>query len=199
ARPPGQPPRHRARAPAGHRPANGPATGLPPPERRRRRGPRPRRRHPRSEGDRRPLRGLLQPRGRVALSHLRGHPARSGADLRGRAAERRHPAGAHARVPRSLPRARRRALADRRGRPRGPAHRRARRARRQPRRPRGRGSHELDHHRRGDRALHPRRPTRARTRRGGHPSRERVAGRGRPRVRRRGHARQGAARTAGAV
>ena len=51
-------------------------------------------------------------------------------DLRRRGAQRRDPDRAHARVPRPLPRARRRALADRRRRARGPAARPALRARR---------------------------------------------------------------------
>jgi len=45
------------------------------------------------------------------------------ADLRRRGALRHRLAGAHRRVPRALPRARRGALTDRRDRPRGPAHR----------------------------------------------------------------------------
>ena len=49
--------------------------------------------------------------------------------LRRRGARRRHPDRAHARVPRPLPRARRRAVADRRRRSRGPEDRRALRAR----------------------------------------------------------------------
>ena len=53
----------------------------------------------------------------------------AGADLRRRGAGRRDPDRAHARVPRPLPRARRRAVADRRRRPRGPQARRALRAR----------------------------------------------------------------------
>ena len=51
-------------------------------------------------------------------------------DLRGRGARRRDPDRAHARVPRPLPRARRRAVADRRRRARGPQARPALRARR---------------------------------------------------------------------
>ena len=53
-------------------------------------------------------------------------------DLRGRGAQRRDPDRAHQRVRRPLPRAGRRAVADRRRGPRGPAHRRAARARVRP-------------------------------------------------------------------
>ncbi len=71
------------------------------------------------------MRGVLQPHRRAALPDLPGHAPRPRPDLRGRGAERRDPDGAHARVPRRLPRARRRALADRRRRSRGPEDRRA--------------------------------------------------------------------------
>ena len=50
---------------------------------------------------------------------------RPGDDLRGRGARRRDPDRAHPRIPRPLPRARRRPLADRRRRRRGPEDRRA--------------------------------------------------------------------------
>ena len=85
---------------------------------------------------------------------------------------RHHPRRAHARVPRPLPRARRRALADRRRRPGGPADRRAARARgrhararerRRPPRghPRGRARDQPDDDRRGDRTPHRRAAARA--------------------------------------
>ena len=89
------------------------------------RTPRARRGDPRGQGEDRPVRGLLQPRRRAALPHLPGRAPRPRPDLRRRGAERRDPDGAHARVSRRLPRARRRALADRRRRPRGPEDRRA--------------------------------------------------------------------------
>ena len=56
----------------------------------------------------------------TALPDLPGRAARPVSDLRRRGAGRRDPDRAHARVPGRLPRARRRALADRRHRPRGP-------------------------------------------------------------------------------
>ena len=118
-----QPPDHRARAPARHRPAHRAAARLPHPARVRRGGARAGRRHPRGQGDRGPVRGLLQPRRRGHLPHLPGRAPRADHDLRGRGAERRDPDRAHQRVPRPLPRAGRRAVADRRRRPRGPAHR----------------------------------------------------------------------------
>ena len=62
------------------------------------------------------------------LPDLRRPQPRPGDDLRGRGARRRDPDRAHPRIPRPLPRARRRALADRRGRRRGPEDRRADRA-----------------------------------------------------------------------
>ena len=82
------------------------------------------------------------------------------ADLRRRAARRRDPDRAHARVPRPLPRARRRALADRRHRPRGPEDRRAGRPGRRRRGHRGRARDQPDDDRRGDRAPHRRAPAR---------------------------------------
>ena len=121
----GQPPDHRAGAPARHRAAHGAAAGLPHPQRLRRGGAGAGRRDPRGQGDGRPVRGLLQPRHRGHLPHLPGRAARGHHDLRGRAAERRDPDRALRRVPRPLPRARRGAVADRRGRPGGPAHHRA--------------------------------------------------------------------------
>ena len=93
-----------------------------------------RRRDPRGEGEGRALRGLLQPLRGPALRDLRGLAPRPLADLRRRAAGRRDPDRAHARVPRPLPRARRGAVADRRHRSRGPEDRRAGRAGRAPRR-----------------------------------------------------------------
>ena len=57
------------------------------------------------------------------LPDLPGRAPRGGHDLRGRAAQRRDPDRALGRVPRPLPRARRRAVADRRRRPGGPPHR----------------------------------------------------------------------------
>ena len=84
-------------------------------------------------------------------------PPRPHDDLRRRAARRRRLARADARVPRPLPRARRRAQPDRRRRPRRPAHRRADPPRRRERRHRGRARDEPDDDRRGDRRL-PRRP-----------------------------------------
>ena len=89
------------------------------------RGARAGRRDPRGQGEDRAVRGLLQPRRRAALPDLPGRAARRRAHLRRRGARRRHPDRAHARVPRPLPRARRRAVADRRRRPRGPQARRA--------------------------------------------------------------------------
>ena len=65
-----------------------------------------------------PLRGLLQPGRGPALHDLPRRAPRPRADLRRRGAGRRDPGRAHARVPRPLPRARRRALADRRRRAR---------------------------------------------------------------------------------
>ena len=118
-----QPAHHRARSPARHRAAHRAAAGLPHPQRLRGGGARARRRHPRGQGDGRPLRGLLQPRHRGHLPHLPGRAARAGHDLRGRAAQRRDPDRALRRVPRPLPRARRRAVADRRRRSRGPPRR----------------------------------------------------------------------------
>ena len=95
--------------------------------------------------------------------------------LRRRGARRRHPDRAHARVPRPLPRARRRALADRRRRPRGPADRRALHARRRPTGvTRGRARHEPDDHGRGDGAAH--RATRCASARRTSPSRGSPAG-----------------------
>ena len=80
------------------------------------------------------------------------------ADLRRRGAGRRDPDRAHGRVSRPLPRARRRALADRRHRPRGPEDRRARRAASTAARvERGRARDQPDDDRRGDRPPH-RRP-----------------------------------------
>ena len=97
---------------------------------------------------------------------------------------------------RALPRARRGAVADRRGRPRGPEDRRAVRA--------GQAIAEPvrevviatnpDHHRRGDRAAHRRRPARAAAGHLGHPPGQRAAGRRRPGVRRRAHAGPGVVR-----
>ena len=118
-------PRRRALAAAGDRPADRPAARLPPAARARRRGVRARRRDPRSEGEGRPLRGVLQPRRGPALPDLRRPEPRPVDDLRGRGAGRRDPDRAHPRIPRPLPRARRRALADRRRRRRGPEDRRA--------------------------------------------------------------------------
>ena len=66
-----------------------------------------------------------EPRCRICQDTRRDHER----DLRRGGAQRRDPDGAHPRVPRRLPRARRGALADRRRRPRGPADRRALRAR----------------------------------------------------------------------
>ena len=115
---------------------------------------------PRGEGEDRLLRGLLQPHRRAALPHLPGHAPRPRPDLRRRGALRRDPDGAHARVRGRLPRARRRALADRRDRPRGPAHRRAARARVAPetaptaRRCARCPRHQPDDDRRNDRAAH---------------------------------------------
>ena len=103
-----------------NRPADGAAARIPHPCRVRGGGAWARRRHPRGQGDRRPLRGVLQPGDRDHLPHLSGR-ARERDDLRGRAAERRHPNRALRRVPGPLSRARRCAVADRRGRPRGPS------------------------------------------------------------------------------
>ena len=85
------------------------------------------------------------------LRDLPRRAARPHADLRRRAAGRPHLARAHARVPRPLPRARRRALAARRRRAGAPAHRRAAAARRAERRPGGRARDEPEHDGRGDR------------------------------------------------
>ena len=147
-------PRRRALAAAGDRPAHRAAARLPHPARRGRGGRGARRGDPRGEGEGRPLRGLLQPRRGPALPDLRGRQPRPGDDLRGRGARRRDPDRAHPRVPRPLPRARRRALADRRRRPRGPADRRAAAPRRGGRGARGRPRHQPDDDRRGDRAAH---------------------------------------------
>ena len=131
-------PRRRALAAAGDRPAHRAAARLPPAARARRRGLRARRRDPRSEGEGRPLRGVLQPRRGPALPDLLRPQPRPDDDLRGRGAGRRDPDRAHPRIPRPLPRARRRPLADRRGRRRGPEDRRAARPGRARRGRRGR-------------------------------------------------------------
>ena len=128
-RPAGPAARHRAGQAAGHRRPHGAAARVPPAARRRRRGARARRRHPRGHREGRPVRDVLQPGRGPALPALRGPAPRRRADLRGRGARRRDPDRAHARVPRPLPRARRRAVADRRHRPRGPQAVRAVRAR----------------------------------------------------------------------
>ena len=118
-------------------------------------GARARRGDPGGEGADRPVRGLLQPRRGAALPDLPGRAARPLGDLRRRGAGGRDPDRAHARVPRPLPRARRRAVADRRRRSRGPEDRRAGRARRATASvERGRDRDQPDDHRRGDRLLH---------------------------------------------
>ena len=156
-----------------------------------------RRRDPRGQGEDRALRGLLQPRRGAALHDLPGRAPRPDVDLRRRGAGRRDPDRAHARVPRPLPRARRRAVADRRRRPRGPADRRALR-------PRSDGEVRevvlaTNPTTTGEAtALHiAERAARPRARRRRHPARQRPAGRRRPRVRRRGHARPGVRRAPG--
>ena len=102
------------------------------------------------------------PRCRICLDERRD----AAPDLRRRGARRRHPDRAHARVPRALPRARRRAVADRRRRPRGPEDRRALRARAEPAAiARGGARHQPDDDGRGDRAAHRRGAARARARR----------------------------------
>ena len=80
---------------------------------------------PGRQGEDHALRDLLQPRRGPALRDLPRRAPRHRADLRRRGARRRDPDRAHARVPRPLPRARRRALADRRRRAGGPAARAA--------------------------------------------------------------------------
>src|SRR5438067_3418589 len=194
-----QPPDHRARPPSWHRAAHRPAARLPHPSDTGGRGPRARRRHPRGQGEGGPVRDLLQPRGRSPLSHMRGRTPFARADLRRRGAERRDPDRAHARVARPLPRPRRRALPDRRHRPGGSAHHRAASAARERRRARGRSRHQRDHNRRGHRALPRGRNPGARAGCDGHAARQRAAGRRRPRVRRRDHAREGAPGSARAV
>ena len=116
-------------APARRRPAHRAAARVPHPARSEGGRARARRRDPRGQGDGGGVRGLLQPRRRPALPDLPGRAPRRARDLRRRGAERRHLDRAHERVRRPLPRARRRAVADRRRRPRGPAHRRAARSR----------------------------------------------------------------------
>ena len=119
------PPRRGALATAGDRPAHRAAARLPHPPRPRRRGGGAVGGDHRGEGEGRPLRGVLQPLRGAALPHLRRPRTATGDDLRGRGARRRDPDRAHPRVPRPLPRARRRPLADRRRRRRGPEDRRA--------------------------------------------------------------------------
>ena len=105
----------------------------------------------RGQGADRPLRDVLQPRRRPALPDLRRRAPRPRGHLRRRRALGRDLDRAHARVQRSLPRARGSAVADRRDRPRGPQDRRAVRACGERPGPRGRHRHEPDDHRRGDR------------------------------------------------
>ena len=68
---------------------------------------------------------MLQPRRGPALRICEDERRDELADLRGRGAGRRDPDRAHGRISRPLPRARGRAVADRRRRPRGPQDRRA--------------------------------------------------------------------------
>ena len=145
----------------------------------------------RGQGARPLLQRVRQPhRGRDVRDLPRRAPRPHG-HLRRRAAGRRRLARADGRVPRAVPRARRRALAARRRRPGRPAHRRADPPRRVERRRRGRARHQPEHDRRGDGRL-PRRPAARQGAR--HAARERPPGRRRPRVRRRGHARARAVR-----
>ena len=117
------------------------------------RGARARRGAHRGEGARPLLPRVRQPHRGGALRHLHRHPPRPRADLRRRAAGRRRLARADARVPRALPRARRRAVAPRRRRAGRPPHRRAAAPRRRERRAGSRARDEPEHDRRGDRRL----------------------------------------------
>ena len=120
--------RHRAVEAAGDRQPHRAAARLPRAARLRRRRARAGAGDHRRQGEDHALRDLLQPRRGPALHDLPRRAPRPERDLRGRGAQRRDPDRAHARVPRPLPRARRRALADRRRRARGPAARPALRA-----------------------------------------------------------------------
>src|SRR3954470_12896857 len=191
--------RHRAGQAARHRQPPRAAARVPHPPHLGGGRERARRGDPRREGEDQPLRGLLQPRRGPALRDLPGRAPRPHADLRGGGARRRHPGRADPRVPRALPRARRRAVADRRRRARRPQDRPALLAGRGRRDPRGRARHESHDHRRGDRAAHRRRPPPPRARRRGHPPRLRPPGRRRPRVRRRSDARPSPRRPKSAV
>ena len=176
----------------GHRRAHRPAPGLPHPARPDRGRQRAGRRDPRGQGAASACArsASTSPTGRAARSaRTRGATRR---DLRRGGAGRRHPDRAHARVPRPLPRARRRAVADRRRRPRGPEARRALRARARPS-----GVREVvlatNPTTTGEAtAMHIADALRERTPEvDGHPAGQRPARGRRPRVRRRGHARQG--------
>ena len=149
---------HRALEAARRRRPHRPAAGVPPAARQRGGRVCAGRGDPRGQAEDRPLRDLLQPRRGPALPDLRGRAARRRPDLRRRGAGRRDLDRAHARVPRPLPRARRRAVTDRRDRSRGSEDRAALRAGAgTDARPRGRDRHQPDDHRRGDRAAHRRR------------------------------------------
>ena len=120
-------------------------------------GARARRRDRRGEGARPLLPRVRQPHRGGAVRDLPRRAPRPHDDLRRRAAGRPRLARADGRVPRPLPRARRRALAARRRRARAPADRRAAAPRQSERRGGGRARDEPEHDRRGDRGL-PRRP-----------------------------------------
>ena len=120
-----------ARPPARRGPAHGAAARVPPAARAARGGARAGRGDPRRQGARRLLHGVLQPHARSrCCTFCPDAAARPLPDLRRRGALGHRPARAHGRVPGPLPRARRRALADRRSRSRAPARRRVARPRR---------------------------------------------------------------------
>ena len=124
----------------------------------RRRRPRRCERDPRGKGAHRLLHGVREPHGGGALHHLPRRAARPLGDLRRRAAGRSRVDGADRRLPRRLPRARRRALAPRRRRARAPADRRALAPSGAKRRPGGRARDQPEHDRRGHGLLRRRPP-----------------------------------------
>ena len=175
-------PRRAADAPTGRRHPHGAQARLSPSSRPEGRSGRARGCDRGRQGARPLLLGVRQPdRGR-SLRDLPRRAARPCARLRRRAARRPDLGRAHSRVPRALPRARRRALADRRRRAGAPADRRADEPRRAERHRGGRAGDEPEHDRGGDRRLSRRPAPRPGSR---DAPRERAARRRRPRVRRR--------------
>ena len=187
---------------AGHRPAHRAAAGVPHPARRRR-----------GRRSRSPTRSARSRRrsasARSASTSPRGRAARSASTSAATTSlicvveepGDVDPDRAHARVPRPLPRARRRALADRRRRPRGPA--RSPSSTRASRRPTRRSARSCSRRTRRRPARRPRCTSRAASTsaRPTSPSRAwpPACRSARPRVRRRGHARPRAGRPARAV